>query len=244
MLFRRRMYLIIATLSFSLSVLSPISAQQTPQPLPTAEPPLTHEDEAAIDYTELHPRRLKDGGFILGDPAAPLTIIVFVDWACPACQNYYPDLQRFVREQVAAGEAQFEVRMFPTAGGEMTVFAGMIAECMDEAQPGAFWQAYDAYFDLAARDEFFAEDGIRSVVTALDLDYGRMLTCGANADQVTTDVNYGRALGVTGTPAVMARLGDQDPEWIRVGNHVYDSGYVPYEILSALVDFILLPPNV
>src|SRR5215207_4842489 len=37
---------------------------------------------------ELHRERLSDGGFIIGDPDAPITIVEFADWACPHCQDY------------------------------------------------------------------------------------------------------------------------------------------------------------
>jgi protein-disulfide isomerase len=163
-----------------------------------------------IDYASIPQSRTSDGGFVLGDPNAPITIIEFADWACPHCQSYHPEVQRFVRDFVLTGRARFEYRTLPTAGGANTQFAAQIAECADEAQPGAFWQMYKIYYDLALSARFNDEAG-RTAATQLGLNYSDLLSCSSSATQVSTDVRLAQSLGATGTPAVFMRVGDGAP---------------------------------
>ncbi|MFN8530737.1 MAG: thioredoxin domain-containing protein [Anaerolineae bacterium] len=188
-----------------------------------------------IDFAALNPTRTSDGAFIIGDPDAPITLIEFADFGCPHCQEYLDTMHRFIQDYVVTGQARFEFRMFPTAGGQQTVFAGAIAECVDEAQPGAFWQMYDKLFGLAMAGRYFTDDGIRGVVQSLGLNYTDILSCSSSADQLTKDMAYGQSQSVSGTPAVMVRYGDGPAQWISVGGTTYDRGAVSFDVISAAV---------
>ncbi|MDX2160504.1 MAG: thioredoxin domain-containing protein [bacterium] len=189
----------------------------------------------ALDYSQMNPTRTADGAFIIGNPDAPVTVIEFADFGCPACMSYHGDVQRFITEYVATGQARFEFRIFPTAGGQTTVFAGQVAECVDEAQPGAFWQMYDRYFELSRTGRYFTDDGIRSAVQSVGLNYSEILACSRDATQVTTDINFGTANQVSGTPAVMVRYNNGDAEWIASGGTTFNRGAVPFSVLAAVV---------
>gem|GEM_PF-6126817 len=41
-------------------------------------------------FASLPQSRTEDGGFVVGKPEAPITIVEFVDYACPHCQTYRP----------------------------------------------------------------------------------------------------------------------------------------------------------
>lgn len=85
-----------------------------------------------IDFSAMQPSRAEDGGFVLGNPDAKVTIIEFADFGCPHCQEYKPTIDDFIKNYVQTGKAKFEFRIFPTAGGAMTEFAGRIADCIDQ----------------------------------------------------------------------------------------------------------------
>lgn len=187
-----------------------------------------------IDYSALNPTRTSDGAFIIGNPDAPITIVEFADYACPHCQSYHPTIQRFINEYVVTGKARFEFRTFPTVGGQLTIFASQLAECTDNIQPGAFWDAYDGFFDIAKTGRY-TNDGLRSVIQGLGVSYSEVLNCTESANQGTIDTNYGAQRGVTGTPAVMVRYGDGNAQWISVGAATYSSGSVPFEALAQVV---------
>ncbi len=189
---------------------------------------------SAIDYAAIPQSRTADGAFVIGNPEAPVTIVEFADWACPHCQDYRPTIDRFISEQVATGRAKFEYRIFPTAGGQLTVFAGQLAECAEEQRAGAFWQAHTQLFDYATSGRYTEEMG-RILASALNLDYAALLECSSSASQVQTDTEFGRTRGVQGTPAVMVRYGDSDAQFISFGGTTYNRSTVPIDVLTNIV---------
>lgn len=193
---------------------------------------------AEIDYSAIPQSRGADGAFILGDPNAPVTIIEFADFACPHCQDYHPVITQFVNDFVVPGYAQLEYRTFPTSGGDLTVFAGRVQECADEQSPGAFWAGYKLFYELASSFTY-TEDMGRVLAQREGLSYSDLLACvtriSQSQSQVETDIAFGRSNGVSGTPAVMARIGDGRAQYITFENVTYDRGSVPYNVLAGFV---------
>lgn len=191
-----------------------------------------------VDYSAIPQSRGEDGAFTLGDPNAPVTIIEFADFACPHCQTYHPTMTRFVNEFVVTGMARFEYRTFPTAGGDLTLFAGRVQECAEEQQPGAFWAAYDLFYELGGTNRY-TEDMGRELAQREGLSYSDLLSCvtdlAEGQSQVNADINFGRQNGVSGTPAVLARIGDGPAQPITFGGVTYDRGQVPFDALAGFV---------
>src|SRR5262249_43482071 len=77
---------------------------------------------SASDFNSMPQQRLSDGGFVVGNPDAAVTIVEFADYACPHCQEYKPTIDQFINNYVKTGKAKFELRIFPTAGGQTTAF--------------------------------------------------------------------------------------------------------------------------
>jgi protein-disulfide isomerase len=193
---------------------------------------------SASGYDSLHKERLADGGFILGDPNAPITVVEFADFACPHCQTYSATMHQFIEDYVTAGKARFEYRMFisaadPTYGP----YVAQLAECADTLEPGSFWVAHDVLFELGSRGRFNQQTA-RTLADRIGLGdrYSELLSCASNASQYTTDVRLGTSLGVQSTPTVMIRIGDSRPQFIEAGGRTWDRGPVSYEILRAVVD--------
>jgi protein-disulfide isomerase len=178
--------------------------------------------------------RSAEGGFILGNPDAPFTLVHFVDWACPPCQDYQPIIDRFVREFVMTGQAKYELYILPTAGGAETAFAAGIAECMNTAQPGAFWIADMRYHQLALSDQF--ANAPRIVADELNLDFQELLACETNSTFVEYSTAFAQTLNVSGTPAIRTRDGNQQPIVIIFEDQPLTTGGVDFSILRALVD--------
>lgn len=190
---------------------------------------------ADLDYMAMNPQRLDDGSFVIGNPEAPITIVEFADFACPACQQYKPDIDRFIEDYVMTGQARFEFRIFPTAGGALTDFAGQLAECADHQRPGAFWDAHERFYAYATSARYGQEMG-RTLANDLDLDYAEMLECTREVDHVQENVQIARNLGVSGTPAVAMRINGGPLQWVTVNGQTYSRGGVPYEALAAVVE--------
>ena len=188
-----------------------------------------------IDVASLPQSRAADGGFVLGNPNAPITVIEFADFACPHCQEYHPEITKFLADYVVPGKAKFEYRVFPTAGGMLSRTTGQYLECAEEQQPGAFWKGYNLMFNYAFSGRYTPEVG-RLLASDLGLNYSEMLSCADTATQVTTDMNFGDQAGVTGTPAILVRYGDGSAQFVSYNGRTYNQGGVPYNVLAALTD--------
>ncbi len=189
---------------------------------------------ATTDYNSLNQTRLADGGFVIGNPDANVTIVEFADYDCPACHQYLPTMDRFFNEYVKTGKAKLEYRILPTHGAEMTYFMGELVECFEEQKAGSFWAAKDLFNQAAMRGSY-DETTARSVASQLGVDYSKALSCSANAKQVYYDVELAGALGVQSTPAVLVRYGDSTPQFITYNGQTFSRGGAPYEAIQAAV---------
>lgn len=187
--------------------------------------------------SEIPNSRTSDGGFVLGDPEAPITIIEFADYACPHCQDYHSTMTRFIDEFVATGQAKFEYRMFISGAdpiwGEYTA---QLSECAAEQQEGGFWSAHAVLFEIGSRQGRFNEQTARTLAERLGLNYSELLNCAGEADQYQTDVALGSSLQVASTPTIMVRVGDAPPQFITVNGQTFNRGPVPYEVLQGVVN--------
>jgi len=188
-----------------------------------------------IDYASIPQSRTEDGAYVLGNADAPVTIVEFADWACSHCQVYRDTMDTFINEQVTTGRAKFEFRIFPTAGGQLTVYAGQIADCAEEQRPGAFWELQPILYELATTGRY-TEDLGREVANRLGLDYSQLLSCSSSSTRVTDDVTFGRNGGVQGTPAVMVRNNDGEATFITYNGTTYNRSEVPLSVLVGVVD--------
>lgn len=158
-----------------------------------------------IDYSEIPQERTADGAFVLGNPDAPVTVVAFEDFLCPACQQYQSDIKQFMRDEVVTGNARFEFRMLPISGTSSISFG--LAECAEELRPGSFWEAHDIIFDIAS-SENFDSGSARTFAQRMDMSYNELLNCQGDADQYLTDAALADQVGANSTPTVFFRLAD------------------------------------
>lgn len=186
-------------------------------------------------FASLPQSRTEDGGFVVGEPDAPITIVEFADWACSHCQDYLPTLETLLRDYVVTGQAKFEFRMFPTAGGQQTAYAGALAECAEEQQPGAFWSAYATLYVLG-RSNLYSSDLTPILADQLGLSAADLTTCAQGAQQVLTDVSVARDQGINGTPAIMVRDAEGTLSFITQNAVTYNQGPAPEAAVRAAVE--------
>jgi protein-disulfide isomerase len=196
----------------------------------------TAPPENTLDYSEIPQSRAEDGGFVLGDPDAPITIVEFADFMCPHCQAYHPIVHELIETYVVTGQAKFEYRFFPVVDRDLSPLTAGLAECSELLNPGSFWEAHDLLFEYTSA----GFNGLTPFAFAAraGLDYDEMVTClREEAGQVSIDVTLGQEVGVGGTPTVMVRYGDGDLEAITDadGNEVPSSS-VPMAILGSVIE--------
>lgn len=203
--------------------------------LPAFAQTTTDAEDYLERYAELETSRTEDGGFVLGDPDAPVTIVEFADFMCPHCQTYQTTVGEFVEEYVRTGQAKFEYRLFPVVSPEFSPFTAQLAECVAEQEEALFWPAHDLLYDLASAREIAFDDTPEALAEAFDLDVDALNTCTETAEQHETDTLLGNSVGVTGTPSILVRLDDDTLGWPFIEGQ-RGSGGVPLDVLDLLVN--------
>lgn len=167
-------------------------------------------------------------GYLMGDPNAPVTIMEFADFECPACANWAtiqkPDV---VQRLLETGQANLRFFDFPLTNiHPNTVAAHTAAACA--ADQNKFWEMHDALFrgqpEWAgkSRPERFFERYARD----LGLDVGTWEQCyesGTHTPRIMGNAREGERLGVRSTPTFV------------VGRRLVP-GSISYDEIKALVD--------
>jgi protein-disulfide isomerase len=142
-----------------------------------------------------------------GPDDAPVTIVEFSDFQCPACGQAFLDLHDVVRRR---RDVRLVFRHFPLdqrcndniehAVHPVACLAACAAECA--AQQGKFWEYHDLLFENQAG---LARDNLFAFARDLGLDMPRFRTCldaPETVDLVREDVRAGSALGIQSTPTI------------------------------------------
>ena len=84
-------------------------------------------------------------GYLIGSATAPVEILEFADFECPACGSFATLTEPDVRKRlVETGQARFRFMDFPLAIHQNTWDAHMAAACANEQ--GRFWEMHDQIF--------------------------------------------------------------------------------------------------
>ncbi|MCY3834023.1 MAG: thioredoxin domain-containing protein [Chloroflexi bacterium] len=195
-------------------------------------------------YAGLKTFRRSDGGLVLGEREAPVTLVAFEDFLCPHCQNYQPNLDAFIDEYVRTGRAQVEFRFYPLVDPQHSVAMARAAECVAAQALERFWDAHDLLFDFARRGnlDMAADRAARS----LNLDASALDACLDRSIQFLIDTRLGQSALVSGTPAIRARQNGGDLELIYLGERPIDRGaptiYQLRSLMEGAGDVTIGPP--
>ena len=184
-------------------------------------------------YAGMTAFRRQDGGFVLGSPDAPLTIVTFEDFLCPYCQNYQATLREFIDDHVRSGQAQFEFRFYPVVNPQFSVATAQIAECIGVLDLGKFWMGHDLLYEFASSG-VLGDDAARAIANLIDIDLDELNSCRDGAMQFLIDSQLAQLAGVSGTPEVRGRVDGGAPQVIFAGQQPMDRGGIPIEVLAAL----------
>lgn len=171
---------------------------------------------SGIDYDALPQERLPDGGFVIGDPNADITVVEFADFLCPYCQTYKATVDRFVEEYVMTGQARLEYRFLPAVDRTYSAVAAQLVECAAESGEVTFWEAHDVMFAITSSQRF-GPQGARTFAERVDIPYAQLLDCQSSANQVEVDSRLADRVGASGTPTVMVRYGNSEPQMTPAG---------------------------
>jgi protein-disulfide isomerase len=168
---------------------------------------------------------MPDGSLFIGDPEAPIHFKVFEDFSCSHCQNYHPDLTRFVETYVVSGQATLELDLLAFVAQPYSTDAAYAALCAGEQ--GAFWEFQSMLFETGAEQGArvaFTLPALNTAAQDMGLDGSEFADCLQSEKYAPVMTAYGllaNDLGVTGTPTVLVSYGDSG-EWTAISRE-YDN---------------------
>lgn len=139
---------------------------------------------------------IKSDNPTLGNPNSPITLVAFIDFECPFCQEDYPTLKSVLTTYGPAVHVVFKYLPL-TSLHEHALAAAKAAVCAQEQNK--FWPFYDYLFTTKR----LTDDDLTAAAVAVHLDMQRFVDC-QTSDRaqkiIETDLSDAVALGVRGTP--------------------------------------------
>ncbi|MDW8059327.1 MAG: thioredoxin domain-containing protein [Thermomicrobium sp.] len=165
----------------------------TPTPLPPVRAP-------ALDSVVPLPRQ----GRTLGDPAAPVHVVIWGDYQCPACASF--ERQAFpvlLERYIVPGTVRWEFRNLAFIGPE-SLRAAEAAACAEEQ--GKFWEYHIGLYAnfVGANRGGYADQRLLDLAAQLGLETEAFRSClvgGRHRERVRTEVEQALHAGVQATPS-------------------------------------------
>jgi protein-disulfide isomerase len=156
---------------------------------------------------------------IQGPARAPVTLVEYGDYECPACGQAYWIIKKL--QQALAGRLRFVFRNFPLAN--IHPHAQIAAEAAEAAAAQRkFWEMHDVLFE---NQNALEEEDLAEYANNLGLDTDRLLEeidSGTYSGRVREDFQSGVRGGVNGTPTFF------------INGVRYDGAYDSESLLAAL----------
>lgn len=155
-----------------------------------------------------------------GAADAKVTIVEFSDFECPFCLRVVPTLDRILEEY--GDDVRLVFRQFPLNSIHPNAQSAAEAS-LCAADQSRFWQYHDALF---AAPGGLDRESLRRTASDIGLDTDEFASCfdsRRHAPAVDADLEAGRMLGITGTPALFI-------------NGRLLAGAQPYEVIAAIID--------
>jgi protein-disulfide isomerase len=177
------------------------------------------------DYSNYPQGVDETGAPYIGEENAPVTLVEYSDFGCPACNAFSETVHQLIDTYVADGTLRitykplsFVAQTSPTAAA-----AGVCA-----ADQGMFWEMHDAMFNLLSTQgpSAFAPKTLTDVAAELGLNddaFGDCLSDGGTRDTVLAFMAEAQGLGVGSTPTVM------------FNGQLLEAGAVPLNVLEGMI---------
>ena len=172
-------------------------------------------------------------GYLLGKPDAPVQVIEFADFECPACGQFATLAEPDVRKRlVETGTISYRFYDYPLAMHKNTWPASNAAACADEQ--GKFWEMHDMLFNEQDRWNGQAtsrpKSQFQSYAKAIGLDESKWEAC-YDARKYEPRIKANEQMAIK-------RGASQTPTFV-IGNQMV-GGAIGYDRFKALVDSALV----
>ena len=193
---------------------------------------------SALSWDGPTPAPAADGfnGYVMGSDSAPVEVIEFLDFECPACANFAVIQFPTVREQlIATGRVRWRSRDLPLQGHKYSRFSAHAAHCAGEQ--GKYFEMHDQLFS----NHGWAQTGrdpsslFRRLAETVGVDLARYDECMASAryaGRIEASRQEAERLGAGGTPTFFVN-----------GRMVQGGGVPNSDQIKALVDQAAAAPQ-
>lgn len=141
---------------------------------------------------------------VLGNPAAPVTIVEYSDFQCPYCRAEREVLVQLMREY--GDSLRLVVKQTPLAMHPLAMPAALMYEAVARQNPTAAYRFYDDLFTNQEKLESEGERYLAVAAKAAGVDSARARADAHGAEVravVEADLDEGRRFGFTGTPGFL-----------------------------------------
>ncbi len=158
-----------------------------------------------------------EGFHYKGSPDAPVTVIEYADYQCPACANFALSslAERINTELIETGQVQLIYHDFPLPMHPNAPTASQAAYCAGDQ--GQFWQMHNWIYQTQQTWAPLSQDGAKNhftrIAVGLGLDQARFARCLADGqfeDHIGAAYQSAQAAGIPATPTFVVN-GQQVP---------------------------------
>lgn len=139
-----------------------------------------------------------DGAPVRGAAEAQVTVVEFSDFQCPFCKQMHTTLSKLL--EFYPGKVKLVYRDFPVDSTHRQARqAAHAARCANDQ--GKFWEYHDVLFTESPK---LTRAELKLYAQQVGLDAAKFETClssGIHSAAVQKDIDEGKRLGITGTPA-------------------------------------------
>jgi protein-disulfide isomerase len=210
---------VVVVVAIVAAILFFISSQPTEAPVP----------DGLIDRYENYITGTNEDGFPqIGNPNAPIEVVEFSSFSCPACEVFHSSTFPNLLPYIESGEIRFVYVPLQTGGVGNAEAAARASVCA--LRQDKFWEMHDLLFNwhTVFGNGAFNSSRLTAGVEALNMDVGQFNTC-FNSGETGDLLNLAQRQGVGATPTVRVN-----------GNTLTDANLA--EIEAAIAQFTL-PDN-
>ena len=166
---------------------------------------------------------IKNGSPMIGDPAAPITILEWGDYQCTYCHRFHEtSLNTILDEYVNSGKVNLVFKDFPLNGPD-SVLAAEAAYCAGDQ--GKYWKYHDELYTNwgGERTGWITMDSLNKFASTVNLEIDEFDSC-LNEHKYKQKVleleKFGKDIGIDATPSFLV-INDEKVIIIR-GNQPID----------------------
>lgn len=141
----------------------------------------------------------------MGPVDAPITLVEYSDYQCPACGAFYPLIKQALNEPALKGRVRFVYRNFPLSQHQNAQLAARAAEAA--GLQGKYWEMHDLLFEHQSAWSELSDTAARAIFTgyaqSLSLDmtaFGKDIDSSVVKNRIKTDQDGGLQAQVDSTP--------------------------------------------